>query len=95
MMGRGTAIRLAEVAWPHLILDAFVGSGTALIAAESVPDARRWIGIDCGKYAIYAAQVRLLRQENGRAPFTLFNAGLYEVARAFLPSEFMKRPSVR
>lgn len=65
-----------------LVLDAFVGSGTTAIAAQSLPEPRRWIGIDSGKFAIYVTQARLLktaaRSRNLAAPFTLFNAGLYE-----------------
>lgn len=41
-----------------LILDAFAGSGTTLAVAEKL--GRRWIGIDCGKLAIYTIQKRLL-----------------------------------
>jgi site-specific DNA-methyltransferase (adenine-specific) len=65
-----------------IVLDCFIGSGTAAVAAETCPDgARRWIAVDCGKYAIYATQERLLRraQDDGvRSCFTLFNAGLYD-----------------
>lgn len=63
-------------------LDCFAGSGTALVAAEAL--GRRWIGIDCGKLAIYTAQRRLLAHE-GKAvdnhdlqPFELCHAGLYD-----------------
>lgn len=68
-----------------IILDAFAGSGTTLAVAEKL--GRRWIGIDCGKLAIYTIQKRLLnlRKDIGNKgrvlkpkPFTLFNAGLYD-----------------
>ncbi|MGZ8926834.1 MAG: site-specific DNA-methyltransferase [Methylobacter sp.] len=41
-----------------IILDAFAGSGTTLATAEKLK--RRWIGMDCGKLAIYTIQKRLL-----------------------------------
>ncbi|MHB8122188.1 MAG: site-specific DNA-methyltransferase [Desulfuromonadaceae bacterium] len=41
-----------------IVLDAFAGSGTALAVAEKL--GRRWIGMDCGKLAIYTIQKRLL-----------------------------------
>ena len=68
-----------------LVLDAFAGSGTALVVAEKL--CRRWIGIDCGKLAIYTIQKRLLNLKTEIAnkgkplkpkPFTLYNAGLYD-----------------
>ena len=68
-----------------LVLDAFGGSGTTCIVAEKL--GRRWIGIDCGKLAVYTMQKRLLnlRKEIGNGgpkleckPFTLYNAGLYD-----------------
>ena len=68
-----------------IILDAFAGSGTALAVAEKLK--RRWIGIDCGKLAIYTMQKRMLnlREEIGNKgkllktkAFTLYNAGLYD-----------------
>jgi DNA modification methylase len=71
-----------------LILDAFSGSGTTLAVAEKL--SRRWIGIDCGKLAIYTIQKRMteLRQEIGNKgtklnpkPFTLYNAGLYDFSK--------------
>lgn len=71
-----------------IILDAFAGSGTTLAVAEKL--GRCWIGIDCGKLAIYTIQKRMLnlKSEIGNRgkrlkpnPFTLYNAGLYEFAR--------------
>lgn len=68
-----------------IVLDAFAGSGTTLAVAEKL--ARRWIGIDCGKLAIYTIQKRLLnlcndiREKEPKfelKPFTLYNAGLYD-----------------
>jgi len=41
-----------------VILDAFVGSGTTLAVAEKL--GRRWIGMECGKLAIYSVQKRML-----------------------------------
>ena len=42
----------------EIILDAFAGSGTTLAVAEKLN--RRWIGMDCGKLAIYTIQKRML-----------------------------------
>jgi adenine-specific DNA-methyltransferase len=45
---------------PHgLVLDCFLGSGTTIDAAERL--GRRWIGIDCSKYAIHLARKRLIQ----------------------------------
>ena len=41
-----------------IVLDAFMGAGTAPVVAEKL--GRRWIAMDCGKLAIYSAQKRLL-----------------------------------
>lgn len=41
-----------------IVLDVFAGSGTTLATAEKLN--RRWIGMDCGKLAIYTIQKRLL-----------------------------------
>ena len=41
-----------------IILDAFAGSGTTLAVTEKLN--RRWIGLDCGKLAIYTIQKRML-----------------------------------
>jgi site-specific DNA-methyltransferase (adenine-specific)/adenine-specific DNA-methyltransferase len=71
-----------------LVLDAFAGSGTTCAVAEKL--GRRWIGIDCGKLAIYTIQKRMLnlRREIGNKgealqpkPFTLHNAGLYDFSK--------------
>jgi site-specific DNA-methyltransferase (adenine-specific)/adenine-specific DNA-methyltransferase len=68
-----------------LVLDAFAGSGTTCAVAEKIK--RRWIGIDCGKLAIYTIQKRILNLRTGIGnsgkslatnPFTLYNAGLYD-----------------
>lgn len=70
-----------------IVLDAFVGSGTTLAVAEKL--GRRWIGIDCGKLAIYTIQKRMLtlKDEIGKGkhlkpkPFTLYNGGLYDFSK--------------
>lgn len=68
-----------------LVIDVFAGSGTTLAVAEKL--GRRWIGMDCGKLAIYTIQKRMLnlRKEIGdkgkpltAKPFVLQNAGLYD-----------------
>jgi hypothetical protein len=72
-----------------LVLDCFAGSGTTLAVAEKL--GRRWIGVDCGKLAIYTMQKRLLNIAQSKdlgnpkkkyrklcKPFTLYNAGLYD-----------------
>lgn len=71
-----------------LVLDGFAGSGTTLAVAEKL--GRHWVGIDCGKLAIYTIQKRMLnlRREIGNTgpkveakPFTLYNAGLYDFSK--------------
>jgi len=72
-----------------IILDCFAGSGTTVAVAEKL--GRRWIGVDCGKFAIYTMQKRLLNIAKSRnlenknkkygkkcTPFILYNAGLYD-----------------
>jgi hypothetical protein len=72
-----------------IVADFFCGSGTTLAVAEKL--GRRWIGVDCGKLAIYTVQKRLLNLSESKAttnnskkygklckPFALFNAGLYD-----------------
>lgn len=69
-----------------LVMDAFVGSGTTCAVAEKL--GRRWVGIDCGKLAVYTTQKRMLhlRKKIGNSggilktkPFALYNAGLYDL----------------
>lgn len=71
-----------------LVLDAFAGSGTTCAVAEKL--GRRWVGIDCGKLAIYTIQKRMLnlKAEIGNKgkilkpqPFTFYNAGLYDFSK--------------
>ncbi len=71
-----------------IVMDAFAGSGTTCAVAEKL--GRRWIGIDCGKLAIYTIQKRMLNlcREIGNKgpkldpkPFTLYNAGLYDFSK--------------
>ncbi len=72
-----------------LVMDVFAGSGTTCAVAEKLK--RRWVGIDCGKLAIYTIQKRLLslKSEIGNSkgsavkakPFTLYNAGLYDFSK--------------
>ena len=71
-----------------IIVDVFAGSGTTLAVAEKL--GRRWIGIDCGKLAIYTIQKRMLnlKTEIGNKgkrlkpkPFTLYHAGLYDFSK--------------
>jgi len=61
-----------------ICLDGFVGSGTTVVAAERL--GRRWIGVDCGKLAIYTTQRRLLGLDGDAKiqPFDLCHAGLYD-----------------
>lgn len=64
-----------------IVLDAFAGSGTTAVAAQSLPEPRRWICIDSGKFAVYVSQARLLKLAGRKAPeqpFTMYNAGLYD-----------------
>lgn len=49
---------MASTATGDIVLDAFAGSGTTLAVAEKL--GRRWIGVDCGKLAIYTIQKRML-----------------------------------
>ncbi len=71
-----------------VVLDAFAGSGTTCAVAEKLD--RHWVGIDCGKLAIYTIQKRMLNLRKGignkgptlkSKPFTLYNAGLYDFSK--------------
>ena len=71
-----------------IVMDAFAGSGTVSAVAEKM--GRRWISVDCGKFAIYTMQKRMLnlREKIGNKgqplsprPFTLINAGLYDFSK--------------
>lgn len=71
-----------------IVLDAFAGSGTTMAVAEKLN--RCWIGIDCGKLAIYTIQKRMLTLRKGIGnkgkllhprPFTLYNAGHYDFSQ--------------
>lgn len=65
----------------NLILDCFSGSGTTALVAETMKDAdgkpapRRWIAIDCGKFAVHITRKRLI--EAGARPFAVENIGFY------------------
>jgi len=68
-----------------IIMDAFLGSGTTVTVAEKLW--RKWIGIDCGKLAIYTVQNRLMNlysdiwnkwKKVKPAPFAVYNAWLYD-----------------
>lgn len=68
-----------------LVLDAFAGSGTAAVAAETMtaadgkPAPRRWIAVDCGKFAVHITRKRLI--EVGSRPFAVENVGFYARGR--------------
>lgn len=71
-----------------IVMDAFAGSGTTLAVAEKLD--RKWVGIDCGKLAIYTIQKRMLnlKKEIGNKgnalkakAFTVYNAGLYDFSK--------------
>jgi len=58
-----------------LVADFFVGSGTTLVAAETL--GRRWIGCDLGRYAVHTSRKRLLDVQDCK-PFEVLNLGRYE-----------------
>lgn len=66
-----------------LVLDAFCGSGSSLVAAERL--ARRWIGIDLSRFAVHTARKRLL--STSVKPFIVQNLGKYE-RQAWRGAEF-------
>ncbi len=66
-----------------LVLDAFCGSGTTLVASESL--GRRWIGCDLGRWGIHLSRKRLIDlqrklHDEGKPyrAFDVFNLGRYE-----------------
>ena len=71
-----------------VVLDCFSGSGTTCAVAEKL--SRRWVGVDCGKLAMYTVQKRMLNLKtaignSGKPlklqPFTLYNAGMYDFSK--------------
>ncbi len=81
-----------------LVLDAFAGSGTTAEAAETMKDVhgkpapRRWIAIDCGKFAIHITRKRLIEAQ--ARPFAVENIGFYARAETW-NALIAKRPSAR
>jgi len=67
-----------------LILDCFVGSGTAAAVAEKL--GRRWIACDLGRFAIHTTRKRMLSVP-GVKPFAVQNLGRYE-RQAWQVAEF-------
>ncbi len=67
-----------------LVLDCFVGSGTASVVAEE--QNRRWIACDLSRFAIHLTRKRLLDIENIK-PFVVQNLGKYELQQ-WIDSEF-------
>jgi hypothetical protein len=67
-----------------IVLDCFVGSGTAAVAAERMN--RRWIACDLGRFAIHTTRKRLL-DIPGVKPFVVQNLGKYE-RQAWQVAEF-------
>jgi adenine-specific DNA-methyltransferase len=58
-----------------LFLDAFIGSGSSLVAAER--QGMRWIGVDLSRWSIHLTRKRMLN-EQGCKPFEVLNLGKYE-----------------
>ncbi len=58
-----------------LVLDAFVGSGTSVVAADQLN--RRWIGCDLSRFSIHTTRKRLLSTPDVQ-PFVVQNLGKYE-----------------
>lgn len=81
-----------------LVLDAFCGSGTTAVAAETMTDAggkpapRRWIAIDCGKFAVHITRKRLIEAQ--ASAFTVENIGYYARADSW-QSLIARHPSAR
>ncbi len=68
----------------ELVLDCFVGSGTAAVVAEKLN--RRWIACDLGRFALQTTRKRLLAIPNVK-PFVVQNLGKYE-RQAWQVAEF-------
>jgi len=77
-------IKASSNEW-DIVLDAFAWSGTTVAVAEKL--GRKWIGIDCGKLAIYTIQNRLMNLKKDiwnkwekliPKPFAVYNAWLYD-----------------
>src|SRR5581483_3518036 len=68
----------------QLVLDCFVGSGTAAAVAEKL--GRRWIACDLGRFAIHTTRKRLLQIPDVK-PFVVQNLGKYE-RQAWQAAEF-------
>ncbi len=79
-----TRIIRASTNEDSLIADFFCGSGSTLVAAESLVDergtslpSRRWIGCDIGRFGLHITRKRLLEVPKCR-PFEILNLGKYE-----------------
>lgn len=66
-----------------IVADVFCGTGTTLLAAESL--GRKWLGCDIGRYAIHTSRKRLIdlqrshyRQGKPYRSFDVYNLGRYE-----------------
>lgn len=64
-----------------IVMDFFAGSGTTGYVAEKLN--RKWIMCDIGKLSIYTIQKRFLSNKKGYRPFTLINAGCYDLRTIF------------
>jgi len=74
-----------------LVLDCFVGSGTAAVAAEL--SNRRWIACDLSRFAVHTTRKRLLGIPTVR-PFMVQNLGKYE-RQAWQAAEFAAPDDIR
>jgi hypothetical protein len=66
-----------------LVLDAFCGSGSSLVAAER--NGRKWIGCDLGRFAIHTTRKRMIElqrklydEQKPYRAFDVYNLGRYE-----------------
>ena len=72
LMERAISLASAE---DDLVLDAFAGSGSTLLAAERLN--RRWIACDLSRWSVHTTRKRLL-DIPGCKPFEVLNLGKYE-----------------